>query len=490
MLFGFVSAQSLILVSGKSAVVGSGSSAPATAIIVNHTSTNLLRVPLTAINNAKANLHIAYGHTSHGSQIISGMNGLTRFPNAPYGGSTYTWNNGGYGGALDLRDELGDYDKLPDGTADLGNPNRTAWANSTRYYLKSNPDVNVIIWSWCNQVELASESDINIYLNLMNHLEMEYPRVTFVYMTGHLDGTGEAGNLNQRNEQIRNYVRANNKILFDFADIESFDPDGLVNYMKLNANANCDYNNGNWATTWQNSHTEDVDWFDCDPAHTQALNGNQKAYAAWWLWARLGGWKGNSGDIPIIGDWNGDGKDGIGIFRPSSGIWSLDSNENLAWEGSDNSLSWGLSGDTPVIGDWNGDGKDGIGIFRPSSGIWSLDSNENLAWEGSDSSLSWGLPGDKPVIGDWNGDGKDGIGIFRPSSGIWSLDSNENFVWEGSDNSLSWGLSGDTPVIGDWNDDGKDGIGIFRPSSGIWSLDSNENFVWEGSDTSLSWGLP
>jgi len=131
-----------------------------------------------------------------------------------------------------------------------------------------------------------------------------------------------------------------------------------------------------------------------------------------------------------------------------------------------------------------------IGIFRPSSGIWSLDANGNFAWEPSDTSLSWGMPNDIPVIGDWNGDGMDGLGIFRPSSGIWSIDSNENFIWEPSDKSLSWGMPGDTPVVGDWNSDGKDGIGIFRPSSGIWSIDSNENFIWEPSDKSLSWGLP
>ena len=94
---------------------------------------------------------------------------------------------------------------------------------------------------------------------------------------------------------------------------------------------------------------------------------------------------------------------------------------------SDRSLSWGLPGDIQVIGDWNGDGKDDIGIFRPGSGIWSLDSNGNYAWEVSDRSLSWGLPGDIQVIGDWNGDGKDEIGIFRPTLGIWSLDSNGNY---------------------------------------------------------------
>ncbi len=45
-------------------------------------------------------------------------------------------------------------------------------------------------------------------------------------MTGHTDGTGETGNLNLRNDQVRNYCIANDKILFDFADIESYDPDG------------------------------------------------------------------------------------------------------------------------------------------------------------------------------------------------------------------------------------------------------------------------
>ena len=54
----------------------------------------------------------------------------------------------------------------------------------------------------------------------MNQLEIDYPNVKFVYMTGHLDGSGANGNLNLRNEQIRAYARANNKILYDFADIE------------------------------------------------------------------------------------------------------------------------------------------------------------------------------------------------------------------------------------------------------------------------------
>lgn len=255
------------------------------AIIIDHENTDLAMVPLEYIEEAKDELHIAYGHTSHGSQITTGMSGLTTFTNAPYGGSTYVWNSGGTNNALDLRDSPFS------GASDLGNPNRTAWANATRSYLTSHPEINVIIWSWCGQVD-GTEEEIDQYLDLMNDLETDYPDVMFVYMTGHTNGTGLDGNVHQRNTQIREFCEANGKILFDFEDIESYDPDGEY-YGDLDVTDSCDYNGGNWAQEWQESHTEGIDWYDCSSAHSEPLNANQKAYAAWWLWARLAGWDGN-----------------------------------------------------------------------------------------------------------------------------------------------------------------------------------------------------
>lgn len=269
----------------------------AQAIIVDHTCTRLADIPASAITDAKSRLHIAYGHTSHGSQLIDGMSGLVtfmnRFPSDGYADNLFAFNSGGTGGALDLRD-------TPfSGANDLGAPNRTAWSAATRTYLAANPTVNVIIWSWCGQVD-GSQAEIQSYLDQMSALERDYPQVKFVYMTGHLNGGGAAGNVNVRNNQIRAYCRTNNKILYDFADIESYGPGGTTNYMELFANDNCDYDsdgNGsldrNWATEWQTAHTENVDWYDCSAAHSQALNGNRKAYAAWYLWARLAGWSGS-----------------------------------------------------------------------------------------------------------------------------------------------------------------------------------------------------
>jgi hypothetical protein len=124
----------------------------------------------------------------------------------------------------------------------------------------------------------------------MSGLESDYPDVRFVYMTGHTDGSGLEGNLHIRNQQIRNYCAANDKILYDFEDIESYDPDGSYFGDKYVTDS-CEYDGGNWAIEWQDSHQEGVDWYDCSSAHSQPLNANRKAYAAWWLWARLAGWE-------------------------------------------------------------------------------------------------------------------------------------------------------------------------------------------------------
>ncbi len=252
-------------------------------IIIDHRCTDIARIPDRYIEKAKNDFRISYGHTSHGSQIISGMQALQKANPALYNFTTSRSSNAP-NGALSL------WDRIPKG--DLGNPNREDWAKRTEDFLKSSgKSRNVVVWSWCGQVSKASRGDIQTYLKLMEDLEKDFPNVKFVYMTGHLDGTGEKGNLNKRNEQIREFCRRNKKILFDFADIESYAPTGSTNYMKMGARDNCQVGRkGNWAEIWLQKNPDNKLILPDRAAHTHPLNGALKGRAFWWMLAEMAGW--------------------------------------------------------------------------------------------------------------------------------------------------------------------------------------------------------
>jgi uncharacterized delta-60 repeat protein len=198
---------------------------------------------------------------------------------------------------------------------------------------------------------------------------------------------------------------------------------------------------------------------------------------------------GMTGDIPLVGDWNGNGSSKVGLFRPSDGTFYLDYNGNGQWDGcgTDRCLSIGMNGDIPLVGDWNGSGTSKVGAFRPSDGTFYLDYNGSGTWEGcgTDRCLQIGLNGDIPLVGDWNASGTTKVGAFRPADGTFYLDYNGNGTWEGcgTDRCLHIGMLNDIPLVGDWNGSGTSKVGAFRPSDGTFYLDYNGSGTWEGCGT-------
>jgi len=123
-------------------------------------------------------------------------------------------------------------------------------------------------------------SEVDLYLTQMSQLELEFPGIIFVYMTGHLDGGGPEGTLYANNNRIRSYCTAYNKVLFDFADIESYDPIG--NYYPYGSDC-CE-----WCETWCSNQA-------CPPceecAHSHCFNCFQKGKTFWWMMANIAGWQ-------------------------------------------------------------------------------------------------------------------------------------------------------------------------------------------------------
>ena len=186
------------------------------------------------------------------------------------------------------------------------------------------------------------------------------------------------------------------------------------------------------------------------------------------------------GDIAVVGDWTGDGKAKVGVYR--NGFWILDLNNNGVWDGPgvDRFIGLGgLPGDVPVVGDWNGDGRTKVGIYR--NGFWLLDTNGNGQWDGpagGDQFIGFGgNAGEQPVVGDWNGDGRTKVGFLY--NGTWVLDYNGNGVYDFADKIYTFPYAaGDRAVVGDWNGSRTTKIGVYR--GGFWILDYNGNGVWDG----------
>jgi hypothetical protein len=126
---------------------------------------------------------------------------------------------------------------------------------------------------------------------------------------------------------------------------------------------------------------------------------------------------GNPGDIPLPGDFDGDGCDSLSIYRPAEAGFHITNSLGADGGGlgaADLHYPFGDPGDIPFVGDWDGDGVDTVALRRPSDGfVYMTDSHRS---GNAEVSYFYGDRGDLPFAGDWDGDGIDSVGLHRPAT--------------------------------------------------------------------------
>ncbi|MCP4247181.1 MAG: hypothetical protein GY778_09040 [bacterium] len=208
-------------------------------------------------------------------------------------------------------------------------------------------------------------------------------------------------------------------------------------------------------------------------------------------------WYGTPGDVPLFGDWDGDGLATPGAWRQGGGGGFAYLTNTLPANGqvgvAEFDFFFGIPGDQVFVGDWNGDNKDTLGINR-NGHVFLADTNGSDGGAvPTDYDFWFGTAGDRAFGGDPDGNGRDSVFLYRQSDGFVYY-TNETPAGPGAIAGTAdfyfFGAASDSFVAGDWNQDGVDTAGIFRGSNTTVYL-SNTNASGGAAaptDVSYAWG--
>jgi len=200
------------------------------------------------------------------------------------------------------------------------------------------------------------------------------------------------------------------------------------------------------------------------PSHQQQFQENEWSYSP--------GWQSVSTDVPLTGDFNGDGLMDIAVYRSSVNKWFVALSTGGGFGYGTATISWGESTDIPLVGDFDGDGKDDIAMYKTNGDFYvalSTSNDTTVSFNMIPAALLY-LPHAKigtPMTGDFNGAGKNDLLI--DSLAHWYMYKSlgtYGFAYDSTFSNYSWGKVGDKPLVGDFNGDHRSDIAVYRTTAG------------------------
>ena len=158
----------------------------------------------------------------------------------------------------------------------------------------------------------------------------------------------------------------------------------------------------------------------------------------------------------VLGDFDGDGKADVSVYRPGGGYFLLNSTTGFG------TVNFGGPTDIPLRGDFDGDGRADYAVYRPSTGTWFiLRSSSGLQ------QFNYGAPNvDIPVPADYDGDGLTDVAVYRPTTAEWLI-----LPSTGGGRFAVFGSPGDDrPVPADYDGDRKADLAVYRSSTGAFYI--------------------
>ena len=188
-------------------------------------------------------------------------------------------------------------------------------------------------------------------------------------------------------------------------------------------------------------------------------------------------WFGGEGYQPVPGDYNGDGRVDLAVYRAAGAVWYV---KALGSDTISELRSWGGIDYEAVVGDYDGDGHADYALYAENSGMWYILKSS----DGGVLSGQFGGPGYKAMAGDFDGDEVADAALYDTRSGNWYIIKVNGVViaWN-----LLWGGEGFTPIVGDYDGDGHMDVGAYHEETGLWFAKSVEGdiILWW-----VPWGAP